>query len=71
MTKLADEFIRAAGLATKPITMNFDLADEIIRLGREMSEERDAAFDLWSWLPSKKVAEKHHGDYACNFTPSI
>lgn len=48
-----------------------NLADQIIRLGHQLSEERNAAHDLWSWLPSHDVAVKHHGDYASNFQPSV
>jgi hypothetical protein len=45
------------------------LAQELIKLGQQLSEEEDAAMDLWSWLPSHKVAAKHHGDYASTFCP--
>ena len=44
---------------------------DIIALGQQLSEEANAAHDLWSWLPSRKVAEKHHGDYATEFQPSV
>jgi hypothetical protein len=47
------------------------IADEIIRLGHQLDEERNAAYELWSWLPSRTVAERHHGDYYANFTPSV
>lgn len=43
---------------------------ELIDLGRQLSEEQDAAFQLWTWLPSHKVAEKNHNDYASEFTPN-
>jgi hypothetical protein len=46
-------------------------AEAIIALGNELSEQKNAAFDLWTWLPSYKVAQKHHGDYADNETPSV
>lgn len=42
----------------------------IISLAHELSEENNAAFDLWTWLPSYREALKHHGDYASEFTPS-
>jgi hypothetical protein len=45
-------------------------AQELIRFGEQLSEESNAACDLWSWLPSHKVAEKHHGDYAVEHSPS-
>jgi len=47
------------------------LRDEFIRLGNQLAEERDAAFSLWTWLPSYKEAEKHHGDYAGEHMPSV
>lgn len=45
------------------------LTHELIRLGLQLSEESIAAHDLWSWLPSHKIAEKHHGDHASQFCP--
>lgn len=42
---------------------------DFIRLGAQLSEENTAAHDLWSWLPSHKIAAKHHGDHASNFCP--
>jgi len=46
------------------------IAEELIRLGQQLAAERDAASDLWSWLPSRKVADKHHGDYSSEHCPS-
>jgi hypothetical protein len=46
------------------------LRDEIRRLGHEFEQESAAAFELWTWLPSHKAAEKSHGDYASEHTPS-
>jgi hypothetical protein len=46
------------------------LAEELIRFGEQLAAERDAAHDLWTWLPSHKIAEKHHGDHASEFSPS-
>jgi hypothetical protein len=43
---------------------------DLINFARQLSDEDDAAFMLWTWLPSHKVAEKHHGDYASEFRPS-
>lgn len=40
-------------------------------LAKDLEDEDNNAFDLWSWLPSHKVATKYHGDYASNFTPSV
>lgn len=33
--------------------------------------ESEASQELWTWLPSYKEAEKHHGDYASEFRPSV
>lgn len=44
---------------------------EFIDLGRELAEEDNEAFSLWTWLPSYKAAQAAHGDYAGNFTPSV
>jgi len=43
---------------------------DLIRLGEQLAEENNAAHDLWSWLPSHVIAEKHHGDYASEHCPS-
>jgi hypothetical protein len=48
-----------------------NLRDELSRLAHELSEERDAACDLWTWLPSYKEAETEHGDYAMNEFPGV
>ena len=44
---------------------------QLISLAHELEAERNEAFSLWTWLPSYKAAEKAHGDYASNFTPSV
>jgi hypothetical protein len=44
---------------------------DLIKLGQELSETQNRAFDLWTWLPSYKVAHKFHGDYASSFVPRI
>jgi hypothetical protein len=51
--------------------MKLTLTDQFISLGHQLSAERDSAHDLWTWLPSHKVAEKNHGDYASEFCPSV
>lgn len=43
---------------------------DLIRFAEALSAEQSAAADLWSWLPSHKVAAKHHGDYAVEYCPS-
>lgn len=43
--------------------------DGIVRLARQLEREADKAHDLWTWLPSCKIAETFHGDYALNHTP--
>lgn len=47
------------------------MRNDIIRFVHELEMQNEAAFNLWTWLPSYKEAEKHHGDYACEFTPSV
>lgn len=47
-----------------------NLRDEIGRLAHTMDEEDNAASDLWTWLPSYREAEKHHGDYWQEQKPS-
>lgn len=39
------------------------LMEELRALLHQFDEERDAAGDLWSWLPSAQEAKAHHGDY--------
>jgi hypothetical protein len=46
------------------------LAQELIRFGQQLAQESDAAADLWTWLPSHKVAEEAHGDHAAELRPS-
>ncbi len=48
-----------------------DIRDKIRSLGNEFEREDNAAFNLWSWLPSCKAAEKHHGDHSGEFSPCI
>lgn len=43
----------------------------LISLGNEVEKAQEAAHDLWSWLPSCKVAQKNHGDYYAEFTPTF
>lgn len=47
-----------------------DLTSQLIALGEQLSSERNAAHDLWTWLPSYAVAQRHHGDYAGEHQPS-
>jgi hypothetical protein len=47
-----------------------DLVSGLRDLVTRLDDEDNAACDLWSWLPSKAVAEKHHGDYYGNVRPS-
>jgi hypothetical protein len=51
--------------------MSKKYADMIIGLGHELADQRDKAHDLWTWLPSYKVAERHHNDYASEFAPTV
>jgi len=43
----------------------------IQELGKELETEDNAAFDLWTWLPSYRAAKQHHGGYATEFLPSV
>lgn len=45
--------------------------DAIIALGKQLSDERNIAYDLWSWLPSHQVTKRNHEDYVDTFTPSV
>jgi hypothetical protein len=47
-----------------------NLRYDIQRFAAELDAQDNAAFDLWSWLPSHKAAKKAHGDYADEHTPS-
>ncbi len=44
---------------------------DIIRLGQELSEQDNEAYNLWTRLPSHKAAEQAHGEHAGNFTPPV
>jgi hypothetical protein len=46
------------------------LRGEMASLLRNLDAEDNAAFDLWTWLPSYKDATTHHGDYASEHKPS-
>lgn len=45
------------------------ILEEFEKIIEEKRSNKDAAFQLWTWLPSYKDAQKHHGDYASEFTP--
>lgn len=45
--------------------------DGIIRLGKELSDINDAAFDLWTWLPSNFFLRRYHGEYDLEFRGSV
>jgi len=47
------------------------LRAEIQNLAHEFDAQDNAAFDLWTWLPSHREATKYHGDYASEFMPGI
>jgi len=50
--------------------MRKGFVQELVNLGQELSDEQDKAHDLWTWLPSYQVAQKNHGDYASEFSPT-
>lgn len=52
-------------------TRTVSLRSELIRLGASLAEDQNRAHDLWTWLPSYTVAQRHHGDYASEFQPEI
>jgi hypothetical protein len=43
---------------------------EMASLLRNLDAEDNAAFDLWTWLPSYKDTQAHHGDYTSEHKPS-
>ena len=43
----------------------------LISVGKEVERAQEAAFELWMWLPSCKVARKNHGDYYAEVTPTF
>lgn len=47
------------------------IEDQIISFARELEEQRESSFNLWTWLPSYREAEKYHGDYAIEHMPSV
>ena len=47
-----------------------NIKQELISLARQLEDENEEAFMLWTWLPSHQVAKKYHGDYADTFQPS-
>ena len=51
--------------------MSSGLRELICELADEFDAEKNTSFDLWTYLPSYKEAEKHHGEYACEHIPNI
>lgn len=47
------------------------LREDIKRLAHQMEGEDNAAYNLWTWLPSHAAAQKAHGDHAGNYKPSV
>jgi hypothetical protein len=45
--------------------------DYVIRLGKELDDQDNAAHDLWTWLPSYREAGKWHGDHSGNYRPPL
>lgn len=52
-------------------TLRKNPTDDFIRLGEQLSAEKNAAFDLWTWLPSYKAAQAAFGDYASEHMPLV
>lgn len=47
-----------------------DLRASLLEFARSLESESEAAADLWTWLPSYRVATAAHGEYATNYRPS-
>jgi hypothetical protein len=45
-------------------------AGDLMRFAHELEQNDNAAFDLWTWLPSYKKAEDCLGDYSSEVRPS-
>ena len=43
--------------------------DGLLQMAKYIDDSENAAFDLWTRLPSYKEAEKYHGDYSSEFKP--
>ncbi|HGK7311118.1 TPA: hypothetical protein ACJ51G_001096 [Aeromonas hydrophila subsp. hydrophila] len=43
----------------------------IIKLGEELSEQKNSAYELWTGLPSYQAAVRGHGDYASEQCPCV
>lgn len=48
-----------------------DLRSALLDFARQAESESEAAHDLWTWLPSYRVATAAHGEYAINHRPSL
>lgn len=48
-----------------------DLREDLIKFTDNLRKEQEAAFDLWTWLPSFKEAKRYHEDYADTLMPSV
>lgn len=47
------------------------MIEQLEALVQEYTRNQDSAFDLWTWLPSYRGAEKAHGDYGSSHQPSV
>lgn len=48
-----------------------NLESEIVSFAHKLERRQDAAYDLWTWLPSYKKAQACLGDYAVNVRPDM
>jgi hypothetical protein len=48
--------------------MSFE--SELTNFVHQVEKSNDAAYDLWTWLPSYRKAKKCLGDYSCNVRPT-
>ena len=52
-------------------TMSEDFRQLILQAARNFEYENNAAHDLWTWLPSYKVAQRFHGSKGIFEAPPI
>jgi hypothetical protein len=50
------------------IPMSFE--SELLSFAHNIEKSNEAAYDLWTWLPSYRKAKNCLGDYACNVRPN-
>ncbi|MND11679.1 hypothetical protein D3C87_465890 [compost metagenome] len=66
-----EKIIKIGQVLSKQRTKETDEFDGMIRLGKQLEDQKNSGFDLWTRLPSYQDACKHHGDYASSHMPCI